>query len=235
VIRLIRALIFDFDGTVLDTEGAVYQSYQELYRDHGCELSLQRWSLGIGTTDGGYDPYSDLEDLLGRKLDRNALRYRQRQREAELIASLPVLPGIEAYLKDARRLGLKVGMASSSSCAWITGHLARLGLLEYFDSILGRDDVHRGKPDPELYLDALKDLGVPADEAIVFEDSPNGILAGRQAGIFTVAVPNPVTRRLPVDGADLRLESLADLALERLLDIVNNVRSSMDITGRVSL
>jgi HAD superfamily hydrolase (TIGR01509 family) len=235
VIRLIRALIFDFDGTVLDTEGAVYQSYQELYRDHGCKLSLQRWSLGIGTTDNGYDPYTDLEDLLGRKLDRSALRDRQRQREAELIACLPVLPGIEAYLKDARRLGLKVGMASSSSCAWITGHLTRLGLLKYFDSVLGRDDVRRGKPDPELYLDALKDLGVQAGEAIVFEDSPNGILAGRQAGIFTVAVPNPVTRRLPVDGADLRLDSLADLALERLLDIVNTVRSSMDITAKVSL
>ena len=223
---MIRALIFDFDGTILDTEGAVFQSYQELYRAYGCELSLQRWSLGIGTTDSEYDPFTDLEALLGRTLDRPALKASQRQREAELIALQPVLPGVEAYLKDARRLGLKVGMASSSSCAWITGHLARLGLLQYFDAILGRDDVRRSKPDPELYLDALNDLAVLAGEAIVFEDSPNGILAGCQAGIFTVAVPNPLTRRLPVDGADLRLESLADLPLEQLLDTVTTVRTT---------
>jgi HAD superfamily hydrolase (TIGR01509 family) len=205
---------------ILDTEGAVYQSYQELYRAHGCELTLPRWSLGIGTTDGEYDPYTDLEVLLGRPLDRSALKAIQRRREAELVDLQPVLPGIETYLRDARRLGLKVGMASSSSCAWITGHLTRLGLLGYFDSILGREDVRRSKPDPELYLDALKDLGVLAGEAIAFEDSPNGIMAGRQAGIFTVAVPNSVTRHLPVDGADLRLESLADLPLEKLLAVV---------------
>jgi putative hydrolase of the HAD superfamily len=80
--------------------------------------------------------------------------------------------------------------------------------------------VYRSKPDPELYLNVLDKLGVSNSEAIVFEDSPNGILAARRAGIFTVAVPNQITRRLPLDGADLRLESLADLPLEQLLDKV---------------
>ena len=221
---MIRALIFDFDGLVLDTETPIYQSYQEIYRSLGVELSFERWAQGIGTTDASYDPFDDLEALLDGAVDRASLQARQRQREAELIAAQPVRPGVVDYLKDARRLGLKIGMASSSSCAWITGHLSRLGLLEYFDCVQGRDDVQRSKPDPELYLSALEKLGVSNTQAIVFEDSPNGILAARRAGLFCVAVPNPVTLRMPLDGADLRLESLADLPLEALLGKVAEIQ-----------
>jgi HAD superfamily hydrolase (TIGR01509 family) len=202
---------------VLDTETPIYLSYQEIYRSLGVELSLERWAQGVGTTDASYDPLDDLEILLHGGVDRDSLQARQRQREAELIAVQPVRPGVVDYLQAARRLGLKIGMASSSSCAWITGHLTRLGLLAYFDCVQGRDDVRQSKPDPELYLSALQKLGVSNTQAIVFEDSPNGILAARRARLFCVAVPNPVTRRLPLDGANLRLESLADLPLEQLL------------------
>jgi HAD superfamily hydrolase (TIGR01509 family) len=215
----IKALIFDFDGLIIDTESAVFQSYQEVYHSLGCELSLERWSLGIGTTDSGYDPYADLESLLERRLDRAALKAQQRQREAALIASLPPLPGVQDYLQDARRLGLRIGMASSSTCSWISGHLSRLDLLDYFDCLTGRDDVPRSKPDPALYREVLDCLGVEPNEAVVFEDSPNGVRAAKAAGIFTVAVPNPITCRLPLDGADLRLESLSELPLEALLEM----------------
>jgi HAD superfamily hydrolase (TIGR01509 family) len=212
-----RSLIFDFDGLVLDTETPIFQSYQELYRSLGLELSFERWSEGIGTSDASYDPIADLEVLVGHQLDRAAFQTKQRQREAELIAAQPVRPGVRAYLRSARRLGLKIGMASSSSCEWITGHLGRLGLLAYFDCLQGRDDVRCSKPDPELYLNVLNKLDILPGQAIVFEDSPNGILAARAAGIFTVAVPNPTTRQLPLDGANLRLESLAEMSLESLL------------------
>jgi len=220
---MIQALIFDFDGLVLDTETQIFLSYQEIYRSLGVELSFERWAQGVGTTDASYDPLDDLEALLSGEVNRADLLKRQRQREAELIAAQPVRPGVVDYLKDARRLGLKIGMASSSSCAWITGHLSRLGLLEYFDCVQGRDDVQQSKPDPELYLNALEKLGVSNTQAIVFEDSPNGILAARRAGLFCVAVPNPVTLRMPLDGADLRLESLADLPLEQLLKMHDKI------------
>jgi HAD superfamily hydrolase (TIGR01509 family) len=223
---VIRALIFDFDGLVLDTETPEYQSYQEIYRSLGFELPLERWALGIGTTDAAYDPLDDLEALLVGELDRSGLQALQKQRNAELIATQPVRPGVVEYLHGARRLGLKTGMASSSPCSWITGHLSRLGLLGYFDCLQGRDDVYRSKPDPELYLNVLDKLGVSNSEAIVFEDSPNGILAARRAGIFTVAVPNQITRRLPLDGANLHLSSLADLPLEKLMGMVAVVQLS---------
>jgi HAD superfamily hydrolase (TIGR01509 family) len=139
------------------------------------------------------------------------------QRETSLILEQPVLPGVLDYLEGARRLGLRVGLASSSSCEWVLGHLSRLGLLNYFHEIRASEDVKRTKPDPALYLQVLHGLGVPAEQGVALEDSPNGILAAKRAGLFCVAVPNALTRRLPLDHADLRLESLADLPLESLL------------------
>jgi HAD superfamily hydrolase (TIGR01509 family) len=127
------------------------------------------------------------------------------------------LPGVEQLLRDAYDLGLKIGLASSSSCDWVQMHLSRLDLIKFFDCIYGKDDVRITKPDPELYESVLQALGARPDEAIVFEDSPNGILAAKRAGIFCVAVPNHLTQQLQLDQADLRLDSLADLSLQEIL------------------
>jgi HAD superfamily hydrolase (TIGR01509 family) len=213
----IQALVFDFDGLILDTEICIFQSWQEIYQEYGCHLSFEIWATIIGTADPLFDPLDELERQLGRGVDRQGLSLRQRQRERELILIQPVLPGVEEYLETAKRSGLKIGLASSSSCNWVTGHLSRLGLLEYFDAIKAGDDVHRTKPDPALYRETLQALGVPAGQAIAFEDSPNGIRAAKSAGMLCVAVPNPLTRRLSVDHADLRLASLAEVPLEELL------------------
>ena len=217
---MIRALIFDFDGLSVDTEGAVLKSWPELYRSFDCDLPLDLWLAGIGTSEWELDPLAELERRANRRFERTAAGARQRQRETELILELQALPGVQEYLQAARGLGLQVALASSASCAWVTGHLSRLGLQTYFDVILGSDDVSRTKPSPELFQSALEAMRVSAAEAIVFEDSLNGVLAARQAGIFCVAVPNGVTRHMPLDQADLRLASLAEISLEELLAIV---------------
>lgn len=217
---MIRALIFDFDGLILETEEPIYRSWQELYKAHGCNLAYETWAKIIGTADYAFEPLAELERQAGRELDREQLANRQRQREMDLILQQPVMPGVVEYLRTAKQLGLKIGLASSSTCQWVTDHLARLGLLSYFDSIYGSDDVDQTKPDPELYLCVLDDLSVEPQEAIVFEDSPNGVLAARQAGIFCVAIPNAMTRDLPLDKADMRLESLAEISLQELIRIV---------------
>jgi HAD superfamily hydrolase (TIGR01509 family) len=127
---------------------------------------------------------------------------------------------VQAYLAEARQMGLKIGMASSSPCRWVIGHLQRLELLEFFDTVRARDDVERVKPDPELFLTVLADLGAEPQEAVAFEDSPNGIQAAKAAGLLCVAVPNPVTRQYSLAQADLRLDSLADLPLQALIEKV---------------
>ncbi len=214
---MIRALVFDFDGLILETETPIFQSWQELYRVHGLELSFDTWSTIIGTADTDYDPLDALENQLGGLPQREEVAARRLQRESELVLAQPVLPGVHQYLQDARRLGLKIGLASSSPCDWVEGHLARLGLRRYFDEIKASDDVICTKPDPALYIAAVQGLGVRPEEAVALEDSPNGVLAARRAGLFCVAVPNELTRRLPLEHADLCLDSLAQMPLEALL------------------
>jgi HAD superfamily hydrolase (TIGR01509 family) len=214
---MIRALIFDFDGLILDTERAIYQSWRELYQEYHCDLPIESWAQIIGVPPGTFDPFSLLEEQLGHAVNRAALSPKRRAREDELNARQPILPGVEVYIAEAKRLGLRLGIASSSSCKWVTGHLGRLGLLPHFDCIRASDDVEHAKPDPDLYLSVLECLNVEPHQAIALEDSPNGVLAAKRAGLFCVAVPNPLTRELPLDHADLRLDSLAELPLEELL------------------
>ena len=130
---------------------------------------------------------------------------------------MPVLRR-RAQLEGARERGLATAIVSSSSRDWIDRHLRRLERAEHFDAIVAADhDTARAKPAPTLYLEALERLALGPEEAIAFEDSPNGIAAAKAAGIFTVAVPNGVTAALGLDEADVLVDSLAELPLERLL------------------
>ncbi len=152
---MIQGLIFDFDGLILNTEASIYQSWQELYRSCGRELSFERFAQTIGTADNEPDLVAELEALVGKPLDQPRLAAWQRARESALILEQLPRPGVKDYLAGAKELGLKVALASSSACSWATGHLSRLGFIQYFDAILAGDDVVHTKPDPALFLAAL--------------------------------------------------------------------------------
>ena len=214
---VIRALVFDFDGLIVDTEGPVHQAWSELYRAHGEELSLDFWQGLIGRASNWFDPLEDLERRLGTPLDRESLSASRRAREQELVAGQPVLPGVREWRREAESLGIAQAVASSSSRAWVTGHLERLDLGANWGAIRCRDDVARAKPDPDLYLAVVAALGVAPAEALAVEDSPNGVEAAKRAGLFCVAVPNPLTASLDLSRADLRLGSLAEMSLAAAL------------------
>jgi HAD superfamily hydrolase (TIGR01509 family) len=221
-LSVIKALIFDFDGLILDTENPEYQAWREIYQEYGCDLSLAKWGECIGTANT-FDPYDYLAELSGKTIDRAAIQKQRRARFAQLMDGEPLLPGVEEYIRDARRLGLRLAVASSSGHAWVSGHLSRFQIERHFDCLNCSDDVERVKPDPALYLKALERLGVVASEAIAIEDSPNGALAATRAGIFCVTVPNTLTQQLSFSAGDLRLTSLSSLPLEALLDHVNSI------------
>jgi HAD superfamily hydrolase (TIGR01509 family) len=214
----IRGLLFDFDGLLVDTETPSRLVWEELYREHGHELPQDRWATLIGTIGAPFDPLGHLEELVGRRLDEQALTTRRRAREYELTDLEELRPGVEEYFAEAERLGLRTAVVSSSDDEWIARHLGRLGHLEGLDTIVAANgDTARAKPRPDLYLEALDRLELEPHEAIAFEDSPNGVSAAKAAGTYCVAVPNPITATLALDHADLVLESFADLPLPELL------------------
>jgi HAD superfamily hydrolase (TIGR01509 family) len=215
----VRAFLFDFDGLLLDTELASRAGWELLYREHGHELPTDLWATVVGTTHAPFDPMAHLEELVGEPLEREALNERRYAHEIALIEAEELRPGIAEYLAAARRHGLRRAIVSSSPREWVDMHLERLEEAVGWDAICTADrDPARAKPSPTLYLEALEALDVTAGEAVAFEDSPNGVVAAKAAGIFCVAVPNEVTRDLGLEeaGADLVLDSLADLPPEAL-------------------
>jgi putative hydrolase of the HAD superfamily len=214
----IRGLLFDFDGLLVDTETPARLAYEELYREHGHELPLDKWATLVGTIGAEFDPDAHLEQLIGRPLDQVALAERRRAREFELSDLEDLRPGIADYVAEAERRGLKTAIVSSSTTEWIDRHLRRLDRLDHWDAIVAANgDVERAKPQPDLYVEALDLLGLQPSEAIAFEDSLNGIRAAKSAGIFVVAVPNSITETFALDEADLLTASLEELPFEQLL------------------
>jgi HAD superfamily hydrolase (TIGR01509 family) len=213
-----RAFLFDFDGLILDTETASRAGWRWLYEQHGQTLPDDLWITVVGTH-GSWDVMGHLEELLGGPLERELWNERRYAHELSLLEAETLRPGLLDYFAYARERGLKRAIVSSASRRWIDMHLERLDQTVGWDAIVTADrDASRAKPNPTMYLEALDLLGVAADEAIVFEDSPNGITAARAAGIFVVGIPNDVTRDAGLHDADLVVDSLANLPPAALLE-----------------
>jgi len=214
---MIKALIFDFDGLILDTESPSFHAWQEIFGEYGCEIAPAEWATWLGAAADPQEPYEHLERRLGRTIDREALRRRRMVREGELLAAQSAAAGFLDYAKEARRGGLRLAVASSSDRAWVEGHLTRLGLKYLFSCVKCAEDVKRTKPFPDLYLAVLDDLRVEPTEAIAFEDSAHGVRAAKAAGLMCVAVPNPITRHLDLSLADTRIEGFEGLDAQEIL------------------
>ena len=218
---MIKALVFDFDGLILETEVPAYQAWAEIYRDHGVELKLERWLDYIGRESGWFDVYAHLEELTGKTVDRDALKARRGARRDELVGANALLAGVVDLFREAKDAGLKVGIASSSTREWVCGHLERLAFIEGWDAIVCRADAERAKPAPDLYLKVAASLAVSPHQAVALEDSPNGVSAAKAAGMWCIAVPGPLTQGLDLSHADARLPSLANAGLGDLLALLS--------------
>jgi len=216
----ITSLLFDFDGLILDTETTEIDLWKSIYSGYGFEFPLDLYIKTVGGWGiSNFDPADHLVQLVNDSLDGSALRLRYRDEVAQRFVAQPIREGVQTYLSEAQRLGLRLAIASSSKHSWVEPHLTRLGLIHYFEKIICGDDVPPGrtKPNPDIYLKALDELGITASEAIVFEDSPNGVSAARSAGIYVVAIPNPTTSLMKIEGANLTIKSMASLPLQDLL------------------
>ena len=210
---MIRALVFDFDGLILDTETAMIDAYGDVHRAHGAPFERALFVRSVGHADYAFDPWR----AFGKGADRDALEAERRAFNRSRNEGQPVLPGVLALIADARAAGLRLGLASNSGREHVEGHLGRVGLLGLFDCVACRGDAPSPKPEPDLYRLVLGRLGLRGSEAIAFEDSHAGSLAASRAGLWVVAVPNPSTGHHDFGHADLRVASLADCRLGELM------------------
>ncbi len=210
---MIRALIFDFDGLILDTESALIAAYADVHVAHQVTFDEAHFLRSVGHADYTFDPWHAFE----KRADRVALETQRRERNHLRDLELTVLPGVVALLDAARAQSLHVALASNSNHAHCERHLARLGLLDRFGFLACRDDVVSPKPEPDLYRLALNHFGLRGHEAIAFEDSHTGSTAAKRANLHTVVCPGPATRHHDFRHADLLVASLADCPLPTLL------------------
>jgi HAD superfamily hydrolase (TIGR01509 family) len=213
------ALIFDFDGLILDTEWPEYATVRDEFAAHGIDLPLEEWQQIVGRADHPHW-FDWLQGEVDVELERNVIVERRRTRHHALIAEEVVRPGIVSLLDEAHDAGIPVGVASSSTVAWVEGHLDRLGVLDRFTVVRCRDHVEQAKPHPELFTAALAALDADPAHSVALEDSYHGCAAAKAAGMVCVVAPNDVTRTQSFDHADLVVDGLDDVSLSLLTKIV---------------
>ena len=216
---MMRALIFDFDGLIVDTESAIYQAWREVYLAHGHDLPLPTYVQCVGSVFGHYDPMVALESLLGKAVDWSTHLPLKEARIRAGQVGLDTLPGIREILAQAAEMGLPCVVASSSHRTHVEGWLARTGIRHYFQFVRSRDDVARAKPYPDLFLAAADGLRLKPEETLVLEDSANGLRAAIAAGAPCLIVPSPVTEGSDFSEATHLLNSLAGITLQDLKTI----------------
>jgi HAD superfamily hydrolase (TIGR01509 family) len=212
----VEAVIFDFDGLLMDTESPMLESWRNEWRQHGLDLDVDTFFADHG---GDVTPerYARLARAVGPDFDQAASHARRIAYRDGLLATLGLAPGITRWLDQAQELGIRLAVASSSPRSWVRGLLAGVHCLDRFELMACGDEVSQPKPDPGVYLLALERLGLPAARVIAVEDAPHGVAAAQAAGMRCVAIPNRHASPARFAAADLLLTSAAEAGLEQVL------------------
>ena len=209
--KLPKGIIFDFDGVLVDTEWAIYQSWVHLYAREGQEISIATYSPCLGAGYSHWDPAAHLEKLTGKhynwELETPA---RQAMLEADL-ERMGLMDGALELLDWCREQGIGLTVASSSSRRWVQGWLEKLDIYSRFDGVFTRTDGYPVKPNPALFDAARACMGLQPAECLIIEDSENGTIAAQNAGIPCVAIPNRMTAASDFSRAAYRCDSLRSL------------------------
>lgn len=215
----LTTVIWDFDGTILDTEWPAYVSAKREFDRLGVELDLAEWQETIGTAD--HDPWWEvLRDRAGGLGEPDeVVLSRYRTLKNELTDAAPLMDGVEAAFETVRASGARAAVASSSSIDWVERHIRRHGLWHHLVAVATRTDVgvKRTKPAPDLFLLAAERAAADPETCLVIEDSVHGVVAAKTAGMTVIAVPNRITSGQDFTAADHVVDSVAAIDLASML------------------
>lgn len=211
----LEAVVFDFDGTIFDSETPIFVASRAALAEMGLALDLPGWATVVGH--GEDDSYRALCRAVGVEFDRTEFDARYDAQDRSWRDSLPALPGVERLTAELVAAGVPLGIASSSPSSWVEHHLDRLGLADRFAVVATRDRVDgRSKPDPASFRYATEHLGAAPERTVAIEDSAPGIAAAIGAGLTVVAVPSEITRHTDLSAAHHQVGSIDDLDIAGL-------------------
>jgi len=213
---MLKAIIMDFDGVIVDTEIVWYDIYAEWFlKNKNYHLPIQEFLICVGSSS------ADLLNLLEKRhcivVDRKQFFRDIQESFIEQSNKLPAKNGVTQFIREVKSEGLKLALATSSTRLKPITHLTRLGLINKFDELITAEDVERIKPNPDLFLKAAKKLGVVKDNVLIIEDSLNGLIAGVNAGMRVLVVPNKMTKDCDFTGCYKKMESLEYLDLKKIM------------------
>jgi HAD superfamily hydrolase (TIGR01509 family) len=216
-----EAVIFDFDGIILDSETPEYESHRRIYERCGVTLTIEQWCGVIGTWSEGHDEQW-FARLCAQSPDAPArdAYFAERRRIFEQIVPADPMRGIPELLEALRAAAVPTAIASSAPARWVAGAVERLGIRPLFDAVVTGDEVAHRKPAPDVYLEAARRLGVDPERSIAIEDSSPGVTAARAAGMKAIAIPHWLTERHDLSAADLTVAHAGELTLERLIALI---------------
>jgi HAD superfamily hydrolase (TIGR01509 family) len=213
------ALVFDLDGTIVDTESVEYGALRQVFVDHGFDYPLERWAQVVGRS-WSPDWVDELEEALASNgagtVDREALLARHRRIKGDLLARLVPRDGVIELFGEAVAAGVPIGVASNSPGDWVRARLGDLGLAACVAAVVTIDSVRAPKPHPAPFLEACAELGAEPRASIAFEDSTTGVASAVAAGLYTVACANPLTAGHDLSAADVVVDTLAGMTIARL-------------------
>jgi len=217
----LTAVIFDFDGVVLDSETPEFESHRRIYERCGVALTEDEWCDQIGAwTDGKDERWAT--QLRERSTSApEAVDYHAEKRRIflEIVPRKP-MRGICELLEMLTAAGVLAALASTSPTRWVMPAVEGLGLRPTFGAIVTGDEVARRKPAPDVYQEAARRLGVDPARSIAIEDSRPGIMAAKAAGMKAIAIPHWLTERHDLSAADLRVTHAGEVTLARLTALI---------------
>jgi len=223
----LAAVVFDFDGVIMDSETLEFESHRRVFEQYGASLTTGEWCHQIGIWTEGQNEFW-FRELCGRssRPPDVATFLAAKRRVFDEIAPRAPMRGILDLLRQLTAAGIPLAIASSSTTAWVSRATERVGVKELFAAIVTGDDVERRKPAPDVYLEAARQLGVDPALAVAIEDSAPGIAAARAAGMATVAIPHWLTEGHDLSGADLRVAHAGELTLARLEELAGRASTA---------
>lgn len=212
---MIKAVIFDFDGLIVDTESVWYESFHDVMQRYGVNFTIQEYKEYLGTD--GTRLFEAMCSRANHQLTVDVLLKEARKSYCGIMEDMDLREGVYEYLIDAKKMGLKIGLASGSEETAIVPYLKRYKIYDFFEVIKTKNDVKRIKPDPELYRKAIADLGITKEEVFSFEDSVHGLTAAVAAGVKCVVVPNPMIKDFHFENYAYKISSMGDMKFSDVL------------------